>query len=131
MLIEVGASKFYNPESDQAWNMLKQLFAAMREGSPFGADRINKFNGGLFAKDPGMDILKIPNRVFCEQNQGQSTQRLLRYPKTLLYFSAKYNFGTASDAGWQYADLKHQMPDNPIINESIALYKQEVGMALQ
>ena len=96
-LIEVGASKFYNPESDQAWNMLKRLFSAMREGSPFGAERINKFNGGLFVEDPEMDGLKIPNCVFCEQNQGQSTQRLLQYPKTLLYFSAKYNFGTAED----------------------------------
>ena len=38
---------------------------------------------------------------------------------------------SAGDTGWQCADLKHQMPDNPIINESIALYKQEVGMALQ
>ena len=38
---------------------------------------------------------------------------------------------SASDVGWECADLKHQMPDNPIINESIALYKQEVGMALQ
>ena len=38
---------------------------------------------------------------------------------------------SASDVGWVCADLKHQMPDNPIINESIALYKQEVGMALQ
>lgn len=97
MLIEVGSSKFYNPESDQAWGMLKQLFSAMREGSPFGAERINKFNGGLFEEDPEMDALRIPNRVFCEQNQGQSTQRLLQHPKTLLYFSAKYNFGTADD----------------------------------
>jgi AAA15 family ATPase/GTPase len=38
---------------------------------------------------------------------------------------------SANDSEWQWDDLKHQMPDNPIINESIALYKQEVGMALQ
>ena len=38
---------------------------------------------------------------------------------------------SASNEGWLCADLKHQMPDNPIINESIALYKQEVEMALQ
>lgn len=38
---------------------------------------------------------------------------------------------SANNTGWQYADLKHDMPDNPIINESIDLYKQEVGMALQ
>ena len=38
---------------------------------------------------------------------------------------------SANDSGWQWSDLKHQMPDNPIINESIALYKQEMEMALQ
>jgi hypothetical protein len=39
---------------------------------------------------------------------------------------------SADDAGsWQYADLKDGMPDNPIINESIELYKEEVELALQ
>jgi AAA15 family ATPase/GTPase len=32
---------------------------------------------------------------------------------------------------WQYEDLKNGMPDNPIIDESIRLYKEEVGIALQ
>ncbi|MFA5048747.1 MAG: ATP-binding protein [Patescibacteria group bacterium] len=36
-----------------------------------------------------------------------------------------------SNATWQCADLQEGMPDNPIINESIQLYKEEVGMALQ
>jgi AAA15 family ATPase/GTPase len=35
------------------------------------------------------------------------------------------------DRSWQYADLKDGMPDNPIINESIELYKKEVELALQ
>lgn len=39
---------------------------------------------------------------------------------------------SADDEGcWQYADLKGGMPDNPIINESIELYKEEVDLALQ
>jgi len=38
---------------------------------------------------------------------------------------------SAGNAGWQYADLKEGMPDNPIINESIELYKEEVNLALQ
>ena len=70
----------------------------MRDGTPFGAERINRFNGGLFDEDPEMDALKLPNRVFCEHNQGQSQKRLLQHPKTLLYFSSKYNFGV-SDGG--------------------------------
>jgi hypothetical protein len=27
---------------------------------------------------------------------------------------------------WQYADLKNEMPDNPIIDESIRLYKEDL-----
>lgn len=38
---------------------------------------------------------------------------------------------SACDDAWQYADLKDGMPDNPIINESIKLYKEEVELALQ
>jgi predicted ATPase len=30
---------------------------------------------------------------------------------------------------WQLSDLQDDMPDNPIINESIRLYEQEVGLA--
>ncbi len=97
VLIEVADSKFYNPDGEQAWGMVRQLFVSMRDGTPFGSERINRFNGGLFAEDPEMDALRLPNAVFCEKNQGQSLKRLLQYPKTLLYFSAKYNFGAADD----------------------------------
>lgn len=37
----------------------------------------------------------------------------------------------STDGAWQYANLKDGMPDNPIINESIELYKEEVELALQ
>lgn len=37
----------------------------------------------------------------------------------------------SDDRSWEYADLKDGMPDNPIINESIELYKEEVELALQ
>lgn len=37
----------------------------------------------------------------------------------------------ADATGWQTSDLKDGMPDNPIIDESIRLYKQEVELALQ
>jgi hypothetical protein len=94
ILIEVGEGKYFFPDAENAWTAVKQLFISMRDGTPFGSERINNFNGGLFEEDPEMDALRVPNRVFCEQNQGQTEDRLLRYPKTLLYFSAKYNFGT-------------------------------------
>lgn len=35
------------------------------------------------------------------------------------------------DGNWLSADLKNGMPDNPIINESIRLYKEEVGLSLK
>ena len=98
LLIEVSNSKFYNPDAEDAWLRVKALFTSMRNGTPFGSERINKFNGGLFDDDTEMNALKLPNRIFCENNQGQSQQRLIQYPKTLLYFSSKYNFGT-SDSG--------------------------------
>ncbi|MFW6101002.1 MAG: Eco57I restriction-modification methylase domain-containing protein [Bacteroidota bacterium] len=96
VLIEIGASKFYSPEAENAWTEVKRLFQSMREGTPFGSERINRFNGGLFQEDPEMDALSLSNRIFCERNQGQSTERILQFPKTLLYFSAKYNFGVES-----------------------------------
>jgi energy-coupling factor transporter ATP-binding protein EcfA2 len=36
----------------------------------------------------------------------------------------------AADAGWLAADLRDGMPDNPIIDESIRLYEQEVEVSL-
>jgi hypothetical protein len=99
VLIEVGASKYYGPDAEEAWTRVKGLFHAMRDGTPFGSERINKFNGGLFEEDAEMDALRVPNRVFCEKNQGQTAERLLQFPKTLLYFSAKYNFGAVDDGG--------------------------------
>ena len=38
---------------------------------------------------------------------------------------------SANQGEWQYADLKNEMPTNPIIDESIRLYKEEVELALQ
>lgn len=36
---------------------------------------------------------------------------------------------TASEQGWITDDLRQGMPDNPIVNESIRLYKEEVALA--
>jgi len=38
---------------------------------------------------------------------------------------------SASDGEWVCDDLKKGMPDNPIIAESIRLYKEEVELALK
>jgi hypothetical protein len=94
LLIEVSGSKFYSVDGLEAWTAVKRLFDSMRDGTPFGSERINKFNGGLFAEDAEMDALHLPNRIFCEHNQGHNPDLLFQFPKTLLYLSARYNFGT-------------------------------------
>lgn len=38
---------------------------------------------------------------------------------------------SATDEGWRSSDLKDGMPDNPIINESIHLYQEEVDIVLK
>ena len=46
------------------------LFRAMNDGTAFGGQRINQFNGGFFATDPGLECLLVPNSVFCQPGQG-------------------------------------------------------------
>jgi len=38
---------------------------------------------------------------------------------------------SANNSQWTMADLKEDMPENPIIDESIRLYKEEVEMVLR
>ena len=38
---------------------------------------------------------------------------------------------SANQGEWQYSDLRNEMPNNPIIDESIRLYKEEMELALQ
>ena len=71
----------------------------MREGKPFREIKINKFNGGLFEEDAEIESLKIPSFVFCIKNQGVNPESILKSGNTLLYFSAKYNFGESESGG--------------------------------
>lgn len=96
ILIEKSQSRFYDPEGSGPWDEMRALFRAMRDGGNFGTHAIDRFNGGLFEEDPEFDALHIPAKVFCAH--GQATN-LLAHPRTLLYFSAAYNFGLSSAAG--------------------------------
>jgi len=96
ILIEKSQSQFYNPEGSGPWDEMRALFRAMRDGGNFGTHAIDKFNGGLFEEDPEFDALHIPAKVFCAQGQASN---LLGHPRTLLHFSAAYNFGLSSAAG--------------------------------
>lgn len=94
-LKDFSKANYYDPNAQDVWNKLKELFHAMDKGEQFLGKRINRFNGGLFEADPELDDLFIPNHVFCEKLQGENEDTIKKHPKTLLYLSAVYNFGTS------------------------------------
>ena len=94
MLMRESCAPTYSGNFDNIWSLVKQLFRTMRDGGPFPPDHsINRFNGGLFEDLPELENLVIPNRVFCAKMQGGSPEAIDRFPKTLLYLSARYNYG--------------------------------------
>ncbi|MDT8390162.1 MAG: Eco57I restriction-modification methylase domain-containing protein [Lentisphaeria bacterium] len=93
-LINYSKDPYFSPSDNLPWERLKNIFAAMRDGGTVGEHAINPFNGGLFEPLPELENLVIPAEVFCAKNQGANGMTsLLAHPLTLLYFSAKYNFG--------------------------------------
>ncbi len=93
VLIDYSQDRFYNPEDSMPWERLKSIFRVMRDGGRFGSHAIGRFNGGLFEACPELENLNVPAHLFCARNQGTDAESLLRHPLTLLFFSAKYNFG--------------------------------------
>jgi hypothetical protein len=87
----------------------------MNNGSAFGTHKINQFNGGLFADDPELESLQIPNNIFCQPGQGQNQASLYTYKQTLLYLSASYNYA----AGW--AEGLTRPPVDGVIGEADAI----------
>ncbi len=104
-LIHESNDQYYDPEATSIWRRLVALFRAMNDGSAFGSQKLNQFNGGLFADDPELDALEIPNRVFCQQGQGQNEASLYTYPLTLLYLSASYNYASTWAEGLTHAPV--------------------------
>lgn len=94
-LTDFSKASYYDPNAQDVWNKLKELFQAMDKGEQFLGQRINRFNGGLFQEDPELESLDIPNQVFCEKLQGENEESISQHPRTLLYMSALYNFGTS------------------------------------
>ena len=84
-------------DGDDAWDMLRGLFRRMNAGGTFDGKPIQRFNGGLFAADPELEDLVLPNHVFVDAGQGAGEQALRAPRPNLLYFAANYNFGTTSD----------------------------------
>ncbi|MBS9721947.1 Eco57I restriction-modification methylase domain-containing protein [Tianweitania sp. BSSL-BM11] len=98
-LAELSKATTFEPSEFDAWNKLKELFTAMNDGTKFRSRNLNRFNGGLFAKDDALEALRIPNEAFCVTMQGENDTTLRSSPLTLLYFSGSYNFGTMKREG--------------------------------
>jgi hypothetical protein len=90
--------QFLEPEGDEVWLRLRRIFKTMNEGGQLGAAKIHQFNGGLFADDPHMDALSLPNRLFVRFGQGRNQAEIERHKDTLLYLSSTYNFAREGDA---------------------------------
>ncbi|MDR1085792.1 MAG: Eco57I restriction-modification methylase domain-containing protein [Deltaproteobacteria bacterium] len=94
ILIGESLNPYYSPQFVNIWTLVKHLFSAMRDGGLFPPNhKINRFNGGLFEELPELDNLVIPNIIFCTKGQGTSQDTITASKDTLLYLSAKYNFG--------------------------------------
>ena len=93
-LLHESKDEYFDPAAYSIWTRMLSLFKSMNEGKPFGGKKINQFNGGLFADDPELESLKIPNSIFCRQGQGQNEVSLNAHKDTVLYLSAAYNYAS-------------------------------------
>ena len=85
-------------EGTDVWERLKVIFGRMNTGGRIGELDVHKFNGGLFADDPAIDALRLPNHVFVMRGQAQNDAKLAEHKQTLLYLAATYNFAKEGDA---------------------------------
>lgn len=90
--------QFLEPEGDEVWRRLKQIFGTMNLGGKLGAADIHQFNGGLFADDQAINGLNLPNRIFVRFGQSQNEAKVAEHKDTLYYLAATYNFAKEGDA---------------------------------
>ena len=95
-LMRRSDDQYFDPQGGTIWQELCDLFRAMNDGTAFGGEVLNQFNGGLFAPDPELNRLHIPNHVFCGIGQAQNEASLHGNKLTLLYLSAAYDYAS----GW-------------------------------
>lgn len=82
----------------EVWERLKLIFDRMNTGGKIGDFAVHQFNGGLFADDPAIDALRLPNYIFVMRGQAQNDAKLAEHKQTLLYLAATYNFAKEGDA---------------------------------
>ncbi|WP_293904120.1 DNA methyltransferase, partial [Phenylobacterium sp.] len=88
----------YDPFGEELWTYFRRLFGSMDQGGHIGQLRVPHINGGLFAADPEIEALSLPNHVFAAPGQGSNDASLERDTDTLLYLCARYNYASRGDA---------------------------------
>lgn len=90
-----SGDKLLRAEGNEVWERLKLIFEIMDQGGDLGEASIHNFNGGLFADDPAINALDLPNRLFVRFGQARLPEQ---HKDTLLYLAATYNFASEGDA---------------------------------
>ncbi|MBA3810404.1 MAG: Eco57I restriction-modification methylase domain-containing protein, partial [Caulobacteraceae bacterium] len=88
----------YDPAGDDLWTFFKRLFARMNTGGDLGRMAVPHINGGLFAADPEIEALCLPNHVFAAAGQGANEGSLEADRATLFYLCARYNYASRGSA---------------------------------
>ncbi len=88
---------YYDDKAEDFWPFFKRLFAHMNIGGLIGKQQVPFINGGLFATDPQIDNLSIPNHVFAAHEQGRNEASLEIDRDTIFYLSARYNYASRGD----------------------------------
>jgi hypothetical protein len=89
---------FYDPNSEELWGFFKRLFAEMSSGGQIGQVKVPHINGGLFAPDPDIEALSLPNHIFVAPGQGLNDASLDADKATIFYLSARYNNASGGSA---------------------------------
>ena len=88
---------FYDESGPELWDFFRRLFTLMYRGGTLNRLTLPEINGGLFASDPLIDGLSIPNHVFAKAGQGANEASLESDPDTLFYLCARYNYAARGD----------------------------------
>ncbi len=89
---------YYETDGDEIWVFMRRLFTFMNDGGTLGRQQVPKINGGLFAEDPLINSLMIPNHVFAAHGQGTNAASLSKDKETLLFLSAYYDYAAKGGA---------------------------------
>jgi SAM-dependent methyltransferase len=89
---------FYDPADRNIWEFFKRLFAHLDTGGAMGLMRVPHINGGLFAPDPAIEALSLPNHVFAAPGQGGKGEAAIELDRTtLLFLCGRYNYAARGD----------------------------------